>query len=63
LTALVGRGGKPVASTCHCGNHKGNGLPLAAVIVSYDLIFFTYLGFSGFGNKKNRRCIDSSEHF
>jgi hypothetical protein len=42
-----------VASTCHCGNHKGNGLPLATVVVSYDLIFFTYPGFSGFETRKN----------
>jgi hypothetical protein len=41
----------------------GNGLPLAAVIVPYDLIFFAYPGFSGFESKKKRRCIDSSEHF
>jgi hypothetical protein len=48
-----------VASTCRCGNHVGNGLPLAAVIVPYDLIFFTYPRFSGCGSHKKRYCIDS----
>jgi hypothetical protein len=41
----------------------GNGLPLAVGIVSYDLIFFTYPGFSEFESKKKHRCIDSSEYF
>jgi hypothetical protein len=31
----------------------GNGLPLVGGIVSYDLIFFTYPGFSGFETRKN----------
>jgi hypothetical protein len=52
-------GGKSAASTCRCGNHVGNGLPLAAVIVPYDLIFFTYPCFSGCGSHKKRHCIDS----
>jgi len=44
-----------VASTCRSGNYVGNGLPLAVVIMTYGLIFFTYPGFSGFRNKKKRR--------
>jgi hypothetical protein len=52
-----------VASTCRSGNHVGNGLPLASIFELNYMVFFTYLGFSGFGNRKKRRCIDSSEYF
>jgi hypothetical protein len=52
-----------VASACRSGNHKGNALPLACAIEPNSMVFFAYLGFSGFGTKKKRRCIDTSEHF